>query len=184
MGNSVFVWTLCTSYGCLPNDINEINSLLLILILSLFHSSSFFVHATLVILNHQLFCSPIKNTLATVFDHSIPYSCPVASFGEDWGFVLAFNGPPSKSRQLTDLPPETINALIEERIRLVPGVPVHRYRSKGVKRATLGNETGGEVLKHYDGVSHRRLFAMSKMLREAMKSDDRIMTVENPIFMY
>jgi hypothetical protein len=43
---------------------------------------------------------------------------------------------------------------------------------------------GSEVLKHYDGVSHRGLFALSKMLREAMKSDERIMTVENPIFMY
>eukprot|EP00804_Cyclotella_cryptica_P019488 CCRYP_006645-RA/>CCRYP_006645-RA protein AED:0.04 eAED:0.04 QI:63/1/1/1/1/1/2/313/416 len=128
--------------------------------------------------------SPIKNTLATVFDHAIPYSCPVASFGEDWGFVLAFNGPSSKARELTDLPPETIDSLITERIRLVPGVPVHRYRSKGVKRATMGNEEGGEVLKHYDGVSHRRLFALSKPLREAMKSDERIMTVANPIFMY
>lgn len=114
----------------------------------------------------------------------MPYSCPVASFGEDWGFVLAFNGPPSKARELTDLPPETIDALIAERIRLVPGVPEHRYRSKGVRRAVTGKEVGGEVLKHYDGVSHRRLFALSKPLREAMKSDERIMTVANPIFMY
>jgi spermidine synthase len=128
--------------------------------------------------------SPIKNTLATVFDHSIPYSCPIASFGEDWGFVLAFNGHASKSSELINLDAHIIDELIEDRIQLVPGVPVHRYRSKGVKRAVKGDEKGAEVLKHYDGVSHRRLFALSKMLREAMKSDERIMTVENPIFMY
>lgn len=131
-----------------------------------------------------MYTSPIKNTLATVFDHAIPYSCPIASFGEDWGFVLAFNGPLQKSRELMNIDPEIIDDLIEERIRLVPGVPVHRYRSKGVRRPTRGDEKGAEVLKHYDGVSHRRLFALSKMLREAMKSDERIMTVDNPIFMY
>jgi hypothetical protein len=108
----------------------------------------------------------------------------VASFGEDWGFVMAFNGPSSKASDLINLQPGDIDQLIEERIRLVPGVPVHRYRSKGVKRAIRGDEKGSDVLKHYDGMSHRRLFALSKVLREAMNSDERIMTVENPIFMY
>jgi thermospermine synthase len=135
--------------------------------------------------NKETCCfSPIKNTLGTVFDHAIPYSCPIASFGEDWGYVMAFNGDPSQGRKLADLSRESVDELIEERIRLVPGVPVHRYRSKGVKRAIKGNEVGAEVLKHYDGVSHRRLFALSKPLREAMKSDERIMTEANPIFMY
>lgn len=128
--------------------------------------------------------SPIKNTLATVFDHAIPYSAPVASFGEDWGFVLAFNGPEADARNLVDLSYETIDDLIEDRIETVPGVPEHKFRSIGVKRAITGDETGSDVLKHYDGVVHRRLFALSKPLREAMKSDDRVMTEANPIFMY
>ncbi|KAL7539467.1 hypothetical protein ACHAXR_009324 [Thalassiosira sp. AJA248-18] len=128
--------------------------------------------------------SPIKNTLATVFDHAIPYSAPVASFGEDWGFVLAFNGPETDARHLVDLPYEVIDDLIEGQITTVPGVPEHKFRSIGVKRAVTGNEKGRDVLKHYDGVVHRRLFAMSKPLREAMKSDDRVMTEANPIFMY
>lgn len=128
--------------------------------------------------------SPIMNTLATVFDHAIPYSCPIASFGEDWGFVMAFNGAKGEARTLADLSYEVIDDLIEERIVMVPGVPQHKYRSKGVKRPLKGDEVGREVLKHYDGVSHRRLFALSKPLREAMKSDERIMTVANPLFMY
>mmetsp|Transcript_2438 Transcript_2438/g.5235 ORF Transcript_2438/g.5235 Transcript_2438/m.5235 type:complete len:474 (-) Transcript_2438:169-1590(-) len=127
---------------------------------------------------------PIKNTLATVFDHAIPYSAPVASFGEDWGFVLAFNGPREDARTLVDLSHEEIDDLIEDRIETVPGVPAHKFRSIGVKSALRGDETGGEVLKHYDGVVHRRLFSLSKPLREAMKSDHRIMTEANPIFMY
>lgn len=79
--------------------------------------------------------SPIMNTLATVFDHAIPYSVSIASFGEDWGFVMAFNGPPESARQLVDIMPEEIDSLIEERIEYVEGVPEHRFRSVGVKRA-------------------------------------------------
>ncbi|KAL7544174.1 hypothetical protein ACHAWF_014184 [Thalassiosira exigua] len=127
---------------------------------------------------------PIKNTLASVFDHAVPYSAPVASFGEDWGFVLAYDGPPADGRRCVDMSPEAIDDLIEERVATVPGVPEHRPRSVGVKRVVTGEETGRDVLKHYDGVVHRRLFALSKPLREAMGGDDRIMTEENPIFMY
>lgn len=116
--------------------------------------------------------SPIRNTLATVFDHAIPYSCPMASFGEDWGMVLAFNGESSKARQLIDLPSETIDDFIENRITAVTA------SEKGKK------QKGGEVLKHYDGIAHRRMFALGKQLRQAMANDERIMTKDKPIFMY
>ena len=39
-----------------------------------------------------------------------------------------------------------------------------------------GDKRGGDVLKHYNGVVHRRLFSLSKPLMEAMKSDGRVMT--------
>lgn len=134
--------------------------------------------------NKESWCfSPIMNTLATVFDHAIPYTAPVPSFGEDWGFVMAFNGDAKEARALADLPNEVIDDLIEERIEAVPGVPEHNYRSKGVK-LLAGNEKGSEALKHYDGVTHRGLFSLSKSLRIAMKSDQRVMTVDNPVFMY
>ena len=135
--------------------------------------------------NTESWCfSPIMNTLGTVFDHAIPYTANIASFGEDWGFVMAFNGPQSAVKQLKDMPAEEIDAMIEERIEAVPGVPEHRYRSAGVKRITTGKEKGDDALKLYDGECHRGLFSLSKPLREAMKIDKRIMTVENPIFMY
>eukprot|EP00584_Thalassiosira_punctigera_P010781 CAMPEP_0172546016 /NCGR_PEP_ID=MMETSP1067-20121228/15842_1 /TAXON_ID=265564 ORGANISM="Thalassiosira punctigera, Strain Tpunct2005C2" /NCGR_SAMPLE_ID=MMETSP1067 /ASSEMBLY_ACC=CAM_ASM_000444 /LENGTH=379 /DNA_ID=CAMNT_0013332875 /DNA_START=183 /DNA_END=1322 /DNA_ORIENTATION=- len=128
--------------------------------------------------------SPIMNTLATVFDHAVPYSVPMPSFGEDWGFVMAFNGPDVDAAGLIDLSPATIDALVEERIETVSGVPEHRFRSIGINRATTGRERGGDVLKHYDGKAHRGMFTLSKMLRGGMKSDKRIMTEENPIFMF
>jgi thermospermine synthase len=135
--------------------------------------------------NKETWCfSAIMNTLATVFDHAIPYTAPVPSFGEDWGFVMAFNGDEKEARTLVDLPYELVDDLIEERIEAVQGVPEHRYRSKGVKRAIIGNEKGGDAMKYYDGITHGGLFSISKPLRLAMKSDERIMTVDNPVFMY
>jgi hypothetical protein len=47
-----------------------------------------------------------------------------------------------------------------------------------------GGEKGGDVLRYYDGLSHRRMFSLPKPLRENMKKDRRIMTKENPVFMY
>eukprot|EP00580_Thalassiosira_gravida_P002662 CAMPEP_0201620412 /NCGR_PEP_ID=MMETSP0492-20130828/44067_1 /ASSEMBLY_ACC=CAM_ASM_000837 /TAXON_ID=420259 /ORGANISM="Thalassiosira gravida, Strain GMp14c1" /LENGTH=389 /DNA_ID=CAMNT_0048089597 /DNA_START=257 /DNA_END=1426 /DNA_ORIENTATION=- len=128
--------------------------------------------------------SPIMNTLATVFDHAVPYTVPMPSFGEDWGFVMAFNGSAEDRRELMGLSPAVVDALVEERIEAVEGVPQHEIRSLGVKRAVTGKERGGDVLKHYDGEAHRGLFSLSKMLRGAILCDKRIMTVENPIFMY
>ena len=115
---------------------------------------------------------PIMNTLATVFDHAIPYTVPVASFGEDWGFVMAFNGSKSQAQQLIDLAPEEINTLIEKRIE-----HTHGSSSTGLKK-------GENALGLYDGECHRGLFVLSKPLRRSIQSDERIMTMENPIFMY
>eukprot|EP01083_Nonionella_stella_P217446 780710_1 len=97
---------------------------------------------------------------------------------------MAFNGKHTLARELVDLPYEVIDNLIEERIEVVPGVPEHRFRSVGVKRATTGKERGVDALKHYDGIVHRRLFALGKPIREMMKLDQRIMTEAHPIFMY
>lgn len=129
--------------------------------------------------------SPILNTLNTVFDHAVAYSVSIASFGEDWGFVLAYNGSPAHGpKALMDLDPDTIDELIEDRIELVQGVPEHQFRSVGINRCLTGKEKGGEVLKMYDGEVHRGLFSLSKPLRQAVQADKRIMTAANPIFMY
>ena len=80
----------------------------------------------------------------------------------------------------------TIDALIDERIEAVPGVPDHPPAIGGgaKRRNASGKEKGGDVLKHYDGIAHRAMFALSKPLRREMTKDQRIMTKANPIFMY
>jgi len=136
-------------------------------------SADFVPHPTL---GEDISCfSPIMNTLNTVFDHAIPYTVSIASFGEDWGFVMAFNGSQNQGKELIDLSSEKIDSLIEERIESMPGVP-------GQKQSTSGK--GEQALRLYDGEAHRNLFALSKPLRRAIEKDERIMTKENPIFMY
>ena len=118
--------------------------------------------------------SPIRNTLASVFDHAIPYTVSIASFGEDWGFVMAFNGSKENARQLVEMTSEKVDSLIDERIEAVKGVPEHpRFENDR-----------DSVLKVYDGETHRGLFSLSKPLRKAIAKDKRIMTKANPIFMY
>jgi len=36
----------------------------------------------------------------------------------------------------------------------------------------------------YDGITHQRMFHLTKAVRKQLTEDDRIMTKEEPIFMY
>lgn len=121
---------------------------------------------------------PILNTLKTVFDCAVPYATNIPSFGSDWGFVMAFNMPPSatsKEKEIdswTNISPSILDRMIEQQI-------------SDIEDTENGHKEGSsDVLKFYDGESHRHIFALSKPLRNALKKDDRIMTEENPIFMY
>ncbi|KAL7548703.1 hypothetical protein ACHAWF_011972 [Thalassiosira exigua] len=128
--------------------------------------------------------APIQNTLASAFDRAVPYSVPIPSFGEDWGFVLAFGGGPADAAaRLKTLSAGVIDGMIEERIGSVPGVPGHRLRGAGGDKG-MDEKCGGEVLGHYDGVVHSAMFVLSKPLRKAMEGDNRIITAAEPIFMY
>ena len=122
---------------------------------------------------------------------AVPYTAPVPSFGEDWGFVLAYDechddedndGPSSSSRgHPADVGRDAIDGMIEGRIVPVSGVPDH---ASARRRRTTTTLRGGDYLRHYDGIAHGRLFALSKPLRQAMEDDERVMTEANPIFMY
>lgn len=105
---------------------------------------------------------PICNTLKSAFDTVVPYTSNIPSFGGDWAFVCAFNGDPSKTpkekqQEIVNLSTEQVDSMIAEHV--------------------------GE-LKLYDGITHRRLFNMTKPLRKSLEADKRIMTKDNPIFMY
>lgn len=104
---------------------------------------------------------PINNTLSKVFDVVMPYTQSIPSFGSDWGFVLAFSPPAGESKERIIFDINTINTLIEENIK------------------------GGEdALRMYDGITHQRMFHLTKAVRKQLSSDTRVMTKDNPVFMY
>lgn len=108
---------------------------------------------------------PILNTLASVFDCAVPYATYIPSYGGDWGFVMAFQANQSNDEeaiQETCMPPSGL---------------VDKLLSQDI--------TGGaDALRHYDGTCHLRLFSLPKATRSALAKDDRIMTKDNPIFMF
>ena len=110
--------------------------------------------------------APIYNTLSSVFDCTIPYSTNIPSFGGDWGFVMAFHSANGgeNGHALEDWKnprPGMIDELIEKQI-----------------------SGGSDGLQWYDGTTHNRMFSLSKPLRKYMAKDSRIMTRDNPVFMY
>lgn len=99
---------------------------------------------------------PIRNTLATVFNAVVPYSSNIPSFGSDWGFVMAYNNGGGDE--------ESLSSRVDELLKQQFG--------------------GNDPLKFYDQVTHARMFNLTKPLRKSLEEDKRIMTKENPIFMY
>jgi len=115
---------------------------------------------------------PITNTLQSVFDHVLPYSVNIPSFGSDWGFVIAFNSSKSSDIEVEDyslLSHHEIDDMISKYIT---------YKESD------GDISQPDSLKYYDGICHRRMFSLAKSLRMAMKKDTRIMTKDNPVFMF
>jgi spermidine synthase len=105
--------------------------------------------------------APIRNTLNEVFSCVLPYTQNIPSFGADWGYVMAFNNSQNCMGEWKSISPENIDKLIEEHI------------------------SGGESsFKMYDGITHLRMFHLTKAVRKQLAEDGRIMTKEQPIFMY
>ena len=109
---------------------------------------------------------PIANTLAEVFPCVLPYTQPIPSFGSDWAFVMAFtpatgSDPDSVGKEYKNLNPEMIDSLIETHVK-----------------------NGEADLYMYDGITHNRMFALTKTLRKQLNEDKRVMTKDNPVFMY
>jgi len=109
--------------------------------------------------NYDECFTTIHKTLGTAFEHVLGFNSDVPSFSSNWGFNLAFNGSENERASFADWSPEKINELIAARI-------------------------DGNPLRYYDGRTHRGIFGLSKPIRDAIAKEDRIMTIENPVFMY
>jgi spermidine synthase len=107
----------------------------------------------------------IHNTLkASKFDVVLPYSVDVPSFGSRWGFNLGFcteQDPTQATRAVLDFNLDKMDRRISERI--------------------IG---GNQVLKVMDSVGFRGLFGIDKRIRQDCEEEDRVMTIDNPVFMY
>eukprot|EP00568_Trieres_chinensis_P001197 CAMPEP_0183309500 /NCGR_PEP_ID=MMETSP0160_2-20130417/25379_1 /TAXON_ID=2839 ORGANISM="Odontella Sinensis, Strain Grunow 1884" /NCGR_SAMPLE_ID=MMETSP0160_2 /ASSEMBLY_ACC=CAM_ASM_000250 /LENGTH=370 /DNA_ID=CAMNT_0025473541 /DNA_START=47 /DNA_END=1159 /DNA_ORIENTATION=- len=138
---------------------------------------------------------PIKNTLSTIFDCVIPYSTNIPSFAGDWGFVMAFNAqsentsPHENATQIaawTNESTNLIDELIEQRITK-KGIKENGHKENGHKEnghKENGHKEETDALSFYDGITHQRMFSLTKPLRKSLILDTRIMTKENPIFMF
>jgi len=108
----------------------------------------------------------IHNTMKSAFDFVFPYSVEIPSFAGAWGFNVAFNKHPDRSSEGSpDIPswvPDQVDAELERRLVGLDKKP----------------------LFFYDGVSHRHVFNVPKYLRKELARETRIMTAENPVFMY
>lgn len=104
--------------------------------------------------------SAIYSTLKTAFSTVLPYTIDIPSFGCVWAYTMATNHEDGEKQ---------VNAI----------------------RARAVDETDALVaariptpLKFYDGVSHLGLFGVPKPIRDALANEKRVITVDNPVFMY
>lgn len=119
----------------------------------------------------------IKNTLESVFDCTIPYSVNIPSFGSDWGFIMAFDTSKDSTLAMSEyinIDQQKIDEMVDSCITEIDDID---SKSSDCRR-------GSDVLRFYDGLSHRRMLALPKPLRVNMKKDTRIMTKDNPVFMF
>ena len=118
---------------------------------------------------------PIANTLGAVFDCIVPYTINIPSFGGDWGFVMAFNSKNKNPKQATMdamlQPIDKIDSMISSRIGDL----------NDIENST---KDGHSYLRHYDGMAHHRMCFLPKLLRTIVEDEDRVITKDNPIFMY
>ncbi len=125
----------------------------------------------------------ITNTLNSVFDCVLPYSSNIPSFGSDWGFVMAYNcsNPKQSMDEFVNIKAEVIDDIVSSDITDITDIT----DVDGIKSSINGDAKKGEdVLRFYDGETHRGLFSLPKPVRFRFKKDKRIMTRDNPVFMF
>ena len=78
------------------------------------------------------------------------------SFCSEWGFNLAL-----KDADGTDVAAMGVAGELDRRLK----------------------QRGLSELSYYDGITHTRMFSLNRTVRERCEKEDRVMTVENPLFM-
>ena len=118
--------------------------------------------------------STIHRTLRSAFNNVAAFHADIPSFGSVWGFNVAFGGP---ANMADDEYNNNVSEKLEQDQQGVLTVGIDTINEKIAKRVN-GN------LKFYDGVTHLGLFGIPKDLRQRIVDEDRIMTLDNPVFMH
>ncbi len=111
------------------------------------------------LLNYTECFTAITRTISKVFPQAYPYATYVPAFTTLWGFVLA---------------------MVEER-QIPVGPPLDQLEPQVIDRI-ISERLSGEF-RYYDGITHRRMFALPKYLRQGIEAETRVVTDDNPVFM-
>jgi len=123
------------------------------------------------LLTHRECCCAVSKTLKTVFEHVSTYSCEVPSFGTCWSWNLAFDASGVEGSSLSaEEAKDAARAFCE--------------LSSSELESRLADRLSPAALRFYDGTSHRGIFGISKVFRKSLEDEDRIITKDNPVFMY
>ncbi len=104
-------------------------------------------------LNHTEVYTAIRRTIASVFPQCVPYRVQVPSFGTLWGFVI---GGVEDATPVVGVSPEEVDDRLSHRL--------------------------SSPLRFYDGTTHAGLFSLPKYLRRAFDEEERLITVDSPIY--
>jgi spermidine synthase len=104
-------------------------------------------------INYTEIFTAIAKTAGSVFPRCSAYRVHMPSFGTSWGFV-ACGGEETPSMEA--LSPEEIDARMADRL--------------------------SAPLRYYDGIAHNGMFALPKYLRQGFIDEQRLITMESPIY--
>lgn len=104
--------------------------------------------------------SAIYSTLKTAFSTVLPYTIDIPSFGCVWAFTMATNHEDGEKQ---------VKAIRSRNIDETDAIVAARIP---------------KPLKFYDGISHLGLFGVPKPIRDSLENEKRVITVDNPVFMY
>ena len=103
--------------------------------------------------------APVFKTLEGVFEDVVPYRSNVPSFVSCWGFVMARKG--GDGVGLVDA--EEVDRRIEE------AKPAFKE---------------GKDYEHFDGVAWVAMRSLEKVIRKGLMEETRVITEENPVYMF
>ena len=131
----------------------------------------------------------IHSTLRAAYGagNVVPYSADIPSFGSDWGFnLVTVDGVATTQQQRQEEEKEKDDEEenngtavdVDDALRRMLEIPAKEIDRRIAKRIKGGS------LKFLDGIAWRGLFGLPKSIREACRTETRIMTKENPVFMF